>query len=259
MTNTFKHSGTFGDIVYSMPLVKHFGGGEYYLHLNQIDYLTQHFYGGMPSPFHQGRMNMNDFNYMKSFMEAQDYISKFKVLDPQQEITHNLDRFRQMFVGHPGNYVDIYSHSMGLRDTALIDSIRTSPWLTVPQPRIIENKPVVINRTDRWLPNKLSPQWAAWKNEGMERDAIFVGLPQEYETFKRTMGWDIPYQNCPTMLDLAEIIAGAGLFIGNQSVALSIAIGLGVEVACEQRTDLPLERNECYFHNASRVNYFSQV
>ena len=84
-----------------------------------------------------------------------------------------------------------------------------------------------------------------------------MGLAHEYEEFKRVMGWDIPYHACPTMLDLAETIAGADMFIGNQSMALSLAIGLGVEVACEQRLDLPLERNECYFANVERIRYFA--
>ena len=35
---TFKHSGTGGDLLYSLPLVKYLGGGEFYLHLNQIDW-----------------------------------------------------------------------------------------------------------------------------------------------------------------------------------------------------------------------------
>ena len=34
--NKFKHSGTLGDIIYSLPIVKYFGGGEFYLHLHQI-------------------------------------------------------------------------------------------------------------------------------------------------------------------------------------------------------------------------------
>jgi hypothetical protein len=58
------------------------------------------------------------------------------------------------------------------------------------------------------------------------------------------------------MLELAEVIAGAKLFIGNQSQALALAIGLGVPYHCEARQDLPLERNECYFPNQPNGNYF---
>ena len=42
---TFKHSGTLGDIVYGLALTKYFGGGEFYLHLGQVDWIAQHYYG----------------------------------------------------------------------------------------------------------------------------------------------------------------------------------------------------------------------
>ena len=59
------------------------------------------------------------------------------------------------------------------------------------------------------------------------------------------------------MLDLANVIAGADTFIGNQSSALALAIGLGVaNIHCEARTDMPLTRNECYFPRMTNVAYF---
>lgn len=254
----FKHSGTFGDLVYSLPLVKHFGGGEFYLHLNQIDWIGQHYYGSAPNPVHQGRMTVRDFDYMREFMIAQNYITDFAVLEPATEITHNLDRFRTAFVGHPGNYVDIYSATFGLRDPAQVDTIRNSPWLTVPHTKqAADNRTVIVNRTGRWLPQTLSDQWAQWHSQGMDRKAIFVGMPDEYVEFQKVTGWtNTVYQHTANMLEMAEYIAGAELFIGNQSMALSLAIGLGVSAYCEARRDLPENRNECYFPNLDRVKYF---
>ena len=84
-----------------------------------------------------------------------------------------------------------------------------------------------------------------------------MGLPEEYEAFKRATGWDIPYQPTTSLLEVAEYIAGADAFIGNQSVALSVAIGLGhPEIWCEARRDLPIERNECYFPEHPGIHYF---
>jgi hypothetical protein len=238
-------------------MVKHFGGGEFYLHLNQIDWIGQRYYGSKPSPFHQGRMTMKDFEFMESFMLAQEYISKFEPMDPKNTmITHNLDDFRAPFVGHPGNYVDVYSTVYNITDPVEQTRIRTTPWLTVPNPKRHGNRTVVINRTSRWLPPELSSQWIKWSSEGIQDIAVFLGLPEEYEAFKTATGWDIPYQPTTSMLELAEYIAGADMFIGNQSVALSMAIGLGQEYWCEARRDLPLERNECYFPDQPKGNYF---
>lgn len=253
--NRFKHSGTLGDIVYSLPVVKFLGGGEFYLHLNQIDWIGQHYYGSKPAPFHQGRMTPADLEFMRPLFEAQDYITRFDAMDKATEITHNLDNFRPLFVGHPGNYVDIYAHTFGL-SKAQADQIRTQPWLTVPRARKIEGKPYVVNRTARWTNPESLAVWAQWREEGADQASVFVGLPEEYEAFKKFSGWRIDYQPTENMLELAEVIAGAEQFIGNQSVALSLAIGLGVSYACELRADLPRERNECWFPDQPGGDYF---
>lgn len=252
----FKHSGAFGDLIYGLALTKHLGGGEFYLHLNQIDWIGQHYYGSKPNPFHQGRLTERDFEFMKDFMNAQNYITKFAVLDPATEITHNLDRFRPLFVGHPGNYVDIYAVAFGIKDPETRTQMRNTAWLSVPKPRKVEGRSIVINRTARWTPRLLSPQWDQWRSQGFEQQAIFVGLAEEYESFCRSTGWQIPHQKTETMLDVAEYIAGSKLFIGNQSMALSLAIGLGAEFWCELRDDLPQERNECWFKDHPKSHYF---
>jgi hypothetical protein len=90
----------------------------------------------------------------------------------------------------------------------------------------------------------------------MEQDAVFVGLAEEHRAFEQAMGWSIPHYQTESMLDVAEVIAGADMFIGNQSQCLALAIGLGVHVNCERRVDLPIERNECYFPNHHSIGYF---
>lgn len=254
--NRYKHSGAFGDLIYSLPIVKHTGGGEFYLHLNQIDWIGQNFYGSPPTPFHQGRLTSSDYNFMQRFMRAQEYIAEFDVYTPEREITHNLDRFRAPFVGHPGNYVDIYSACFKILDRETQTQLRNTAWLTVPTPRSLPGKSIVVNRSARWTPRQLSMQWNIWKSQGYEAKSIFVGLPEEYESFKKNTGWDIPHQPTQDMLELAEYIAGADTFIGNQSMALSLAFGLSKEVYCEHRDDLPLERNECYFPGRPNTTYF---
>jgi ADP-heptose:LPS heptosyltransferase len=203
-------------------------------------------------------MTPKDYEFMRSFMEAQDYITSFKILDPKQhEITHNMDRFRAPFVGHPGNYVDIYADCFGFTDPTLKEMLRTTPWLTVPKAAELGERNVVVNRTGRWVPAQRNPVYDQWKADGVDANAIFVGLPNEYEDFKKMSGWDkIEYKPTKTLLEVAEIIAGSETFIGNQSVALSIAIGLGKEFYCEARRDLPIERNECYFPEQPNGNYF---
>jgi hypothetical protein len=252
----FKHSGAFGDLLYSLPVMKYLGGGEFYLHLNQIDWIGQHYYGSPPTAFHQGRMTESDFGYLRDFMLVQDYITKFDVLDRNTEITHNLDKFRPVFVGHPTNYIDIYSSVFGVQDSDIARQIRQTPWLSVPNPRTAYDRRVVINRTARWQPAVLGDQWKHWQAQNMEDQAVFVGLPEEHDEFQKSTGWKIPHAVTNTMLEVAEIIAGADMFIGNQSSAFALAVGLGVPYWCEARSDLPLTRNECFFPDQPGGNYF---
>lgn len=255
--NTFKHSGTIGDLIYSLPIVKHVGGGNFYLHLNQINWITKYYYGSAPTPFHNGRMNIKDFDFIRDFMEAQSYINAFAVLNDSIAITHNLDKFRPFFVGHPGNYVDIYADAFGFQDPEIKTQLRVTPWITTPGFRSVEGRDVVVTRSQRWLPPQLSPAWNYWKNSNFDQRAFFIGLDEEYLAFKEQIGWDIPHQKTNTLLEVAEYIKGSSAFIGNQSMALSVAIGLGhEEIWCEARRDLPMERNECYFPEQPGVKYF---
>ena len=170
--NTYKHSGTTGDLIYSLPLVKYSGGGEFYLHLDQMVWLTQRFYGWDGDPHHRGRMNMLDFNFLKSFMEAQPYISKFDILDVKTTaITHNLDRFRPMFAVWPRpyyNYVDVYSATFGIDDPEVMKNMRQTAWLTVPNTSTYTGRDIVINRSLRYTPTILADNWNRWKKTRRE-------------------------------------------------------------------------------------------
>jgi hypothetical protein len=256
--NSFKHSGTLGDLIYALPVVQHLGGGDFYLHMNQIDYLSQRYYGVNAPVFHSGRMNINDFEFMKDFMRVQNYITKFEPMDPRTaEITHNLDRFRDLFVRHPGNYVDCYADVFNIKDDNVKRTLRNTAWLDVPSVIEVPDRDVVINRTLRWVPPQLSPIWQDWQAQGVEQRAVFVGLGDEYTAFCQATGWDIPYRPTGTLLEVAQLIAGAKVFIGNQSAALAVALGLGhTDIWCEGRRDLPMERNECYFPLRPGLHYF---
>lgn len=252
----YKHSGTIGDLIYSLALVKFTGGGEFYLHMNNINHLTVQYYGSLPLPFHQGRMNQQDFDFMKDFMLSQEYITDFQKYDSTQvEITDDLDNFRNLFVGHPGNYVDIYAAIYNIHNPIIKHSLRNSPWLTVKNPKKIEGIEFVVNRTDRWINPIPHYAYEQWKKEDVDLKSIFVGLESEYEKFVNQTGWRCQYYPTKTMLELAEIIAGADHFIGNQSQCLSLSIGLGTPWICEVRKDIPLQRNECYFPNHPQGQY----
>ena len=254
---TFKHSGTLGDILYSLPVVKYLGGGEFYLHLNQVAWIAQYYYNSKPSEYHTDKMNSKDIDFMHDFMTCQTYIKKFAALDPNQEITHNLDRFRPTFVHHPTNYIRIYCESFNITDIDTQNQIINQPWFTVPNPRPIPGHGIIINRTSRgWTSSEHNPQWDLWREQKWDQRAIFVGLPEEYQEFCTWSHWRLNYIETKNLLEVAEIIAGAELFIGNQSMALSLAQGLHIPYIYERRKDLDLARNESYFPTHTQGSNF---
>jgi hypothetical protein len=60
-------------------------------------------------------------------------------------------------------------------------------------------------------------------------------------------GFNVPYYPVKNFKELADVIAGADLFMGNQSAAYSIAMGLGKSSVLETIKIKPLQNNECYF------------
>lgn len=253
MTKRFKHSGAMGDLIYALSVMHAQGGGEFYLHLNQLDWIGQHYYGSPPSAFHQGRMTESDLAWMQSFLAQQDYITRVGALEPSTEISVNLDRFRPVFVGHPTNYLAIYAGVHGLDP----ETLGQQPWLQA-EPCPVPGRTIAINRTARWRPDS-TEHWQELTDQDIESQAYFLGLESEYLDFVAQTGWrTIPYVPTQTLADLAQRIAGAEVFIGNQSQCYALAVALGVpEIHLETRRDLPLDRNECYFPHIDRVvSYF---
>lgn len=254
MTRKYKHSGALGDLIYGLSVMHAQGGGEFYLHLNQLDWIGQHYYGSKPAGLHQGRMTEQDLEYLRPLLAAQPWISHVGALTAREEITDNLDRFRPAFVGHPTNYLSLLAQCHGLDP----DQLGQAPWLTVPEPRPVPGRSIAVNRTARWRPTDSTDHWQYLTDQGVAESAFFLGLESEYQDFSAASGWQIPWVQTQSALDLAERIAGAEVFIGNQSQCYALAVALGVpEIHLEIRRDLPLARNECYFPGLERVvNYF---
>lgn len=254
---TFKHSGAYGDLIYSLSVVKALGGGEFHLHLDQINWIGLHYYGAAPDPVHQGRLTESDYKFLKPLLMAQEYIKDFKILDRNSCVTHNLDSFRVRFVGHPTNYIYLYWEDfIKGRAPITMEEFGLASFLTVPEPKKVEGRPIAINRTLRWLPPNLSTMWNEWREQGIDQQCFFLGTEQEHLKFQTEIGWYIPHQKVNNALELAQYIQGSDYLIANQSSCLSIAVGLGKKFYCEYRRDLPFNRNECNFEFKPEANYF---
>lgn len=240
---TYRHSGTFGDLIYSLAVVKKMGGGTFAVHLKNIEQCVAQ-YGYRPDevdPAHQGRFTEQDFDLLRPLLERQSYINQVI----QWNGTHNvdLDRFRSvLFRGFEGNYVQAYHMTFGLPFTP---DVLNETWLEA-DPLPIAN--VVINRTFRYrCPDGVGSWQNLLEQANISQNGIFVGTKDEHEDFEKCTGFRVNYRPVTDFKELADVIAGAELFMGNQSAAYSIAMGLGKSSVLETIKIKPLANNECYF------------
>jgi hypothetical protein len=243
---SFKHSGTFGDLIYSLSVVKKMGGGDIEFAIGNIENCVAQ-YGYRPDevdPMHQGRFTDKDFDLLLPLLLRQEYINGVLKWHPgDTEADVDLDRFRGvLFRGFEGNYVEAYHRTFNLPfDTGMYNET----WLEA-DPKPVAS--IVINRTFRY---RCPSGNGSWQNllaqANISQNGIFVGTADEHEDFVKCTGFSIDHYQVKDFKELADVIAGADLFMGNQSAAYSIAMGLGKASVLETIKIKPLANNECYF------------
>jgi hypothetical protein len=243
---SYKHSGTFGDLIYSLSVVKKMGGGNFAVAIGNIENCVAE-YGYRPDevdPMHKGRFTDNDYKLLVPLLERQSYINNTQRWEPGwQEPDVDLDRFRGvLFRGFEGNYVQAYHMTFGL---SFAPEVLNETWLEADPVRVA---PIVINRTARYRCPDGTGTWQTMLAEAdIVRNGVFVGNKDEHEDFVKSTGFNVEYYPVQDFKELADVIAGADLFMGNQSAAYAVAMGLGKSTVLETIKIKPLANNECYF------------
>lgn len=211
----FSHCGDAGDVLYAMPAVALMGGGD--LHL-------------VPKATTGHRMTPQLAASLGALLERQPYIRSVRHSDRVNGT--DLDHWRSCYVGGL-NLADMVCRAFSVPYWP-----RSRPWLYVDKPRRVA--PVVFHRSERYrLWNfPWREVYLAYKGK-----AVFVGSPQEHAEFCANVG-PVSYHHTPTYLDLARVIAGADLFVGNQSSPFAVAEGLKRTVILEASPTSP----NCHWH-----------
>lgn len=195
-----------GDIVAALPTMRSLGGGDIVI--------------SSPSG-NQGRESLlgDRFESLRMLLEAQPYIGKVEWNDSPDGVTHDFSGFR-VEQQYGESLLDWQARYVGVKASS-------DPWLmAIRSPASIGR--TVIARSPRYH-NPGFP-WNAVLSK--HRNALFVGLRSEHEEFIRTVG-RVDFQPTNNLLELAEVINGANLFVGNQSCPFWIAAGLGVPLIQE--------------------------
>lgn len=210
---TFKHSGNAGDIIYALPTLQALGQeskGDFYLHLNQTGvYYSDH-------PLGNVMLNQKMFEMLAPLLKAQSYIN---TVEPYfaQKIDYDLDIVRDSpFLLNRGDisrwYMQIFNVFPDL----------SNAWLKV-TPDTTYQLHIILARSQRYNNPNLDYRFLA-----KYPHVLFVGVEKEYQLMKESIP-HLAYQPVQDFLELAQIIAGGKLFIGNQSFPYAIAEALKVK------------------------------
>jgi hypothetical protein len=196
---TFRHSGKLGDIVYGLCAVKACRRSTIYLNVNgPFGFQTRDAYAILP------------------LLRAQEYVVQAEIWRGEP-FDHDLDAFRENGTATP-NLADAHLRVIGLSPVW-----RQESWLSA-RPT---DSPVAHVIFARSLQHRGAPGFWETCYRGLGAQAVFVGTDAEHAAFCYAVG---PIRHHPTrnLLDLARTIAGASLFVGNQSCPFAIAEGLKV-------------------------------
>jgi hypothetical protein len=217
---SFSHTGHAGDIIYSIPAMLALAGRRkinFYLELNQP---VKDFTPSMRHPNGKVMLTQKSVELFTPLLLSQPHFARCEALQGQK-IDYDLTAFRQLpFDYRMGSIARWYFLTYG------VNWDLGKPWLHIKPNPDYENA-VVIARSSRYHSPGISYEFL--KKYGR---LVFVGVPDEYKEMKKELP-ALEYAPVHDFLQLAKIIAGSRLFIGNQSFPFSLAEALKVRRVLE--------------------------
>lgn len=166
-------------------------------------------------------------NALLPLLHAQNYIDMADIWRGES-IDFDLDNFR-MQIPWDGNLSDRHAKAAGLS----VGDVN-KPWLTVDCPLTLTGRPVVFARSKNY--RGIDDFWERCYS-ALSPLAFFIGSASEHEEFCEPIGV-IRHVRTENLLEVARLIGGATLFVGNQSCPYAIAEALKRPVI--QETHLPV-------------------
>ena len=250
------HSGDLGDIIYSIPFIKSLGKPiNYYITVPNEKILVRECF------------NEKKFYSLKSILEKLDCINDIIFGVPNGVvIDYNLDKHRELEKQFTKNDINLYKKFINMNISELYDyyfnknSNLIDPCINLKEKIIIDEKDIVISRSHRYN-NKNFP-WQDIYNEYKSR-MIFIGTEFEHQTFESNFG-KVDYYKKYNLYELAMIINGSKLFIGNQSCPYSLAESMKRNSIQETSVNIPnciYKRKNGLYNSTSfeKINNFIKI
>jgi hypothetical protein len=257
---SYTHSGTTGDTLSSLAVVKCLGPGDFYLRLNNLDNICRQIGWGNAGR-HSGRMTKADFEFLAPLMEIQKSITSFKIWNGEK-VDYELENraFHLNAKVWPRNFANQDAAALNVDINKHFKTLQIDPYVDVDTPTVVKGKPICISRNPFYLENipditKVS-EWNNWIDRNLADQSFFVGLPEDHAWFEDTMKIKVHYEPTSDALSLARLIAGSKMMIANQSMPGTLAVGLGATIWIETRKNTPLDNNEILYPYRANIMYF---
>jgi hypothetical protein len=210
----FRHRRKLGDVVYALPVIRHLGGGMLYL----------------DPASHDGARDEADwrrrFESLIPFLRRQPYLREVRLYEGE-EFDVDLDAYLRTTHGTPGDRVTIAAnHFVGL---GLEPPAEIAPWLVADGRG--PGYSVLVHRSPRY---RGGADYSFLEDLGAGLHC--VGSEAERAPFEAIGARPIATEDVDA---LARAIRGCGVFVGNQSLPLALAAGLGVPRMVEESPELP--------------------
>lgn len=230
----FRHSGDLGDCVFSLPILMTIPGKHSMFFVDRP---------GLTRPL-TPRMGL-----LKPLFEAQYYIDQVVATEDRPDI--DIVPFRR-FHSSTTTLVEAQLNEVNDLSANPIRVDTTQPWLNIDEYECLKGK-IVIARSPRYN-NPYFPWRQIVQHYGNR--LLFVGMDEEYSSFCFING-KVNRIKVSNYLELAQLIKGAELFIGNQSSPMAVAIGLGgpfIQEVCLEQPDCIYNReNAQYVSNGACI------
>lgn len=205
----FRHNGKSGDLIYALPTVKKLGGGVLYMDVR---------------PTHQNQ-GWPNYEALIPLLKCQPYLEQVIVeKEPKFSVDYDFAGWNDSPKLWSQHLSMTHADKFGVGKEAM-----QTPWLTVEPQQVA---PILLSRSLRTH----GPPGTFWEKilpQLQREQCAFLGLPEEHEAFERAFGFGSVRYVTDDLLTVARAIAGCKQFIGNQSAALAIAEGLGVNIVVE--------------------------
>lgn len=222
----FLHSGHLGDIIYAIPAIYCLAKGKpinLFLKLNEP---VKDFIKSMTHPNGNVMLTNTSVKLLQPLILKQKQFKKCEAHN-NQKIHYDLTLFRNLpFDYRMGSITRWYFLTFG------ISTNLSNAWLSV-KPNIVYKNFIVIARSKRYRTPLITYSFLK-----KYLDIVFVGVQEEFIDMQKEIP-HITFVSVQNFLELAEIIAGCKIFIGNQSFPFSLAESLKVKRVLETFPQCP--------------------